>query len=188
MVWQPAAVGGAIGAATDVGMGFLEQMFAGKAADKAKNISRYFAKRKHQMEVHSLRRAGLNPILAAGRFGGATGPSVGHANVGSSGFSAGVGSALQAKRLIAELNNINMDTQKKEEEAYATATLGAKTRRESAILDETLNSAKAAAAAAKAEEEFWKSDVGKKMKKIDLFFRSLNPMTGAASSARSATR
>ena len=181
-------LGGAIGAASDIGGGFLSQKFAFDAADKSKNITRYFAKRKYQLETGALRRGGLNPILAAGRFGGTTGPSVGSSNVSSGSAAAGASSALQARRMVQELRNLEASEFKDYEAGAVSSAQAQNLTIERQILKENLNSAKAAAAAAKAEEEFWQSEVGKKMKKIDLFFRSLNPMTDAASSAKSATR
>ena len=184
MAWLDALVGGAVGGATDVGMGFLEQYFAGKSADKSKNLTRYFAKRKYQLETQALRRGGLNPILAAGKYGGTTAPSVGYANVGSGAAGAGVQSALAAKRLSSELKLLEAQTVKTWEESRAVSAHGWKEHFLSKIAEQDLNSAKAAAAAAKSEEEFYKSDIGKALRKIDLFGRAINPFMDATGSAQ----
>ena len=188
MAWLDALVGGAVGGATDVGMGFLEQYFAGKSADKSKNLTRYFAKRKYQLETQALRRGGLNPILAAGKYGGTTAPSVGYANVGSAAAGAGVQSALAARRLSAELKVLEADAMKRTEEGHAAGNLGALYRRQSEKTEYEIASAKAAAARAKAEEEFFKSDVGQKMRKFDLFMQSIKGSLQGATTAKGLVR
>ena len=171
---------GAIGAATDVGMGFLNQRFASGSADKAKNLQRYFNLQTPRQHVWGLRAAGLNPILAAGGKGSAGAPNVGHGSVGTGATSAGVGSALQARRLVAELENIEADTMKKHEERWRATAEGWNAHYRGKIAEQGVASAKAAAARAKADQELWDSEFGRTMRKIELFFQTINPFASSA--------
>lgn len=185
-------IGSAIGVAGDLGMTALNQHYAGKAADKSKNLTRYFALRQYSMAMKGLRKAGLNPILAAqrgiGGFQQMGAPSARAAgNIGST-VGQGVQSALAAKRLDAELKNINADTIKKEEEATTTATVGANNRLQNQIMTENLEAAKAEAASAKSAQEFFESKPGRLLRMLDLFGRSVNPFTSAVESGRRATK
>ena len=189
---SPIVAGSAIGVAGDVGMSFLNQKFANDAADKSKNLQRYFMLRQYKMAMRGLSKAGLNPILAAQRgISGVSAPQVtaakGAGNVGST-VAQGVNSALMAKRLNAELKNIEADTIKKEEEGTTTAVMGARGRLEQRIMQEKLEQEKAATASAKSAEELYKTKAGKALRWLDILGRSLNPFASATDSLSRSTK
>lgn len=98
--------------------GLFSNNSASKEAEKNRKWQEYMSNTSHQREVKDLRAAGLNPILSAGG-GGASTPSGNVAPVMDA-IGAGVNSANAARltsiakdKAVAEIQNINADTQKK---------------------------------------------------------------------------
>ena len=136
--------------------------------------------KKYRRAVTDLRAAGLNPILAAkgGISGGAVQPP------GAQGMHnpfEKISSALQLKKLDAEINNINTDTQKKSAEAMLADNIGAKTVQEFKIRRSQMESI---AASAKAHEslsslahEWNKSKLGRMSYAARKWMEGLLPFT-----------
>lgn len=93
--------------------GLLQQGTSAKMAREAMRFSERMSSTQHQREVVDLRRAGLNPMLSIN--GGASSPS-GVMGQAQDAVGAGVASAQEARRLSAELKNVNEDTTKKRAE------------------------------------------------------------------------
>lgn len=119
MAWQAA-----IPAVIAAGASFLGGRKANKLSREEAQRNRDFQERMsstaHQREIIDLRKAGLNPILSALK-GGASSPSGSMAQQRDVATPA-VNSALAARRLSADLENIKMDTWKKNQEGAESAT------------------------------------------------------------------
>lgn len=164
----------------------------------------------HRREVDDLRAAGLNPILSA-KHGGASSPTgaMGTAQniMGplAESVDTAVTTAQQIRRLDQELDNMkatehqtNQDTILKAQQEWATIEQAKKTTAErnlveqeeknskamEKILDENLQSAKAAAARDKSTEEFFQTDIGKIIRKLGIAGKELNPFIGSATSGK----
>lgn len=188
-----AAIGPLIGAGASA-FGVSKQNRAARAAAQAQmDFQRESMQNRWQWTVADMRKAGINPMLA---YQQGAGPALGGAtyqpqNVAGA-VPGAVNSALAARRLKADLRNlestnknIQQDTRLKKAQEQTTDNLGAKHVQEWNILRENLVSARAAAAADKHLENFYKSKFGQVMRNIGTVGRELNPF---ASSARSLTR
>lgn len=159
----------------------------------------------YQRAVQDMRKAGINPILAYKQGGasaasgasapgqsapGQSAPAASHASVDV--LSPAVASAVQARRVFAEVGNMeetnrNLKQQHnvlsaQEKEIAARTSL---TNMENMVKGEIYQSAKAHAAAAKTDEEFFKSKQGKFLRTIN---RYIEAFTGSMNSARSIGR
>ena len=160
----------------------------------------------YQRGMKDMRKAGLNPILAYQRGGATTpgGASIPANNVIGEAARQGVSTALQSERLDADLKavdatiaNVKEDTRLKAEQqklVKADVTtrqtqqnlndvVGAKTRVQWDIEKQNLTSARARAAADRTTEEFFNSEPGKWLKRLDLLGRAINPFASTAKAA-----
>lgn len=107
MVWPALIAGGAALAGT-----LLTNKASAKEADRANQFTEEQLKNRHQWEVDDLRKAGLNPVLSAGAA-----PSIGgSAKAEVQDIGEAVNSAMAAKKLSAELKNIQANTEKLQSE------------------------------------------------------------------------
>ncbi len=193
---DPGISGLAVGAISGIASAFGAQS-ANEAAERSvqKQIDFQRESRQHsyQWAMDDMRNAGLNPILAykQGGAGGAGGASFTPQNVLGAGVSsaqAGIQAGLNIKKVKAEIKNLNQNTAGRLEETYKTALEARNQIRIGEITEANVVSAKAQAESDKTKEEFYKTEVGKIMRRADLIGRSLNPFASATSSAASATR
>lgn len=138
----------------------------------------------YQRTMRDMRAAGLNPILAyqKGSGGAPSGGSVGtgsHQPIIGDNTSAknAIMNALQVKQIEASIKNLNMDTIKKQAEGYYTDHMAANALMTHKIMQENLTSAKAQASADKHAQEFFNTELGKRIKQLDLIGRGINPLT-----------
>lgn len=117
MVWDT-LVGGAIGA-----IGSLFDRETGEESqERQAAINERMYRHRYQWQMEDMRRAGLNPILSY-KQGAPTGPGVGgYTSDISGGMARGVATALQAKRLRSEIENIRADTALKDEQRTVATT------------------------------------------------------------------
>lgn len=135
-------------AAASVAGSVVGGVLASKEGQRARNWNERMAGRAHQLEVADLKAAGLNPILSAGTTG-ARFPTSPMSNI-PGGMEAGKASAIAAKRLAKELDNLTADTFNKNTSAENNIQ-SAKTGRsvelrnfaENVLLNQQANNAKA---------------------------------------------
>lgn len=193
-----------LGTAISAGASFLggqQQNQAAASSSKAANdFIREQMKNRHQWEVSDLRKAGLNPILSAGAAPSMGGAST--ANVPSNPMGEAVSTALQMKRLNADIANINAQTDATRQNTVKLASDTALNQalEYSATKDALLkaNSARAAAANAKViEAEIPRAEAqaqfDKKYGSAQIRYHSimdalnrLNPFVSSASEAKRA--
>ena len=150
----------------------------------------------YQRAVSDMKAAGINPILAY-KQGGASSPG-GASAAGisqpaasmapSDVVSPAVASAMAARRLTADVKNLeqtNVNLQEQQSNLRAERdrlqAVTSLTNIENKVKGEIYQSAKAAAAAAKTDEEFFKSKQGKFLRTIN---RYIEAFTGSMNSAR----
>ncbi len=177
----PSLIGGAFSA-----FGAKKRNEAARAAaERSMQFSRESMQNAYQWAVADMRAAGLNPMLAYQQGGAHAlgGTSYQPENVGAAGAIGGASaasSAIAARRTHAELKNVAADTKKKDSERNLNAMRSALTLKQEWLVDQQIHSAKAAATAAKIEEELLKTKAGKVLKNIDIIGRSLNPFARTA--------
>lgn len=94
-----------IGAGASLLGGFLARDASAKAAERQMDFQKDMSGTAHQREVADLRAAGLNPILSAtGGMGASTPPGASY--VAQDYITPAVGSALQAHKTTAEVDNL----------------------------------------------------------------------------------
>ena len=185
------------------GMGFIGGERTNEANARQAALNRDFQERmratQYQTAVEDMRKAGLNPILAykQGGAGSASGADYTPGNVGAaavSGASTATSSALAARAQDMQLENIAADTRLKESQDKTQAALqvqamaqanqansqsalneAVKTRTnvDTLISTENLQSAKAAAERAKADEAFYATPEGQALRTLDQVRKSI---------------
>lgn len=109
-----AATGGILGFAGSLYQDYRNR----KAVDRSQDWSAGMSNTSYQRAVRDLRAAGLNPMLAYGQ-GGASTPQGQMIGTDAPDVQGGISSAIQMKRLSAELENLAADTDAKSANAEA---------------------------------------------------------------------
>lgn len=184
MSWYDGGIGALIGGAFSAFGASRQNREAEQAAATQMAFQEKTLKNQYQWGMADMKQAGLNPILAykQGGAGSAGGSSYTPANVGQSatqGAQVAANSAMANRRLNAEVKNIEQDTYKKNAETFLNNSLGRNAVDNGLIIRENLHSARAAAAVAKEDKDFYESNTGKLMRWIDRVGTSLNPFTSS---------
>lgn len=111
-----------------------------KLAHRQMDFQQYMSNTAHQREMKDLIAAGLNPILTATGGPGASTPSGASANMENT-IGPAVNTALQSKRLRAEINNIDAQTRLANQQTATTYIAGTKGVTENQILENALKGA-----------------------------------------------
>lgn len=111
-------LGGAIGA---IGAHFDREAGEESQARQMAHQERMY-KHRYQWQMQDMEAAGLNPILSYKQGAPTSGSVGGYTSDYAGGLSRGVGSALAAKRLNAEIDNIKADTALKNEQGTVATT------------------------------------------------------------------
>jgi len=110
--WAPAVVGGAIG----LGSGLISSGLSMWEGDKNRDFQRNMSNTAHQRQMLDMQRAGLNPALS-GKYGGASQPSGGQANITMPDI---VNSAVSMASAGAQIKDTNAAAQLKEAQTLDT--------------------------------------------------------------------
>jgi len=172
---------------------------AKEASQRQMDFQKETLRSQYQWGMEDMRKAGLNPILAykQGGAGSASGADYTPGNVGAaavSGASTATSSALATRAQESQLENIAADTRLKESQDKTQAALqiqamaqagqatsqsalnaavGRRTDIDTLISMENLQSAKAAAARAKADEDFYNTPEGQALRTLDQVRKSI---------------
>lgn len=171
-------IGAGIGAISSAFGAKSQNKAAQEAAERQMAFQRESAQNRYQWTMADMKKAGLNPILAYKQGGGGTlgGSSYTPQNVGEAavrGASAGGSTAMAARRLTQELNLMGQEEYTKREQGDLFNRQARKADNEIKLLKQDYEIRKADVASAKAMEEFYRSEGGNLLRKVDLIMRSL---------------
>lgn len=193
----PAVIGGAVSAFGQASANAENR----RSTKEQMAFQKMMSDTQYQRGMKDMSKAGLNPILAykQGGAGGASGASYTAGNIGASAV-AGASSAQSTNRSVREQDlakqlmkqqvlqsgeNIQLTNQQAKTaveqrnlmRAQASTAIATANREnaQTAILGETLSSARAAGAMAESDEKFYDSDVGEGLRTINRVLTNLNP-------------
>lgn len=195
----PAIIAAGIGGIASAFGQMMANSEAKEASQRQMDFQKETLRSQYQWGMEDMRKAGLNPILAykQGGAGSASGADYTPGNVGAaavSGASTATSSALAARAQDMQLENIAADTRLKDSQDKTQAALQvqamaqagqansqsalndavkARTNVDTLISTEQLGSAKAAAAKALSDEEFYKTPEGQALRTLDLVRQSI---------------
>lgn len=175
-----------------IGGSFLSSAFQAKAARQSYKYTRDIARNQASWAVTGLKRAGINPILAAGGgvFGGGARPVSapsfpGAPDIGAS-LSRGVSSAIAMKKFNKEMELLRATIHR---EKAATGALTQQGGRDAATALRTVTEDKLLKTdlpRARADEALYKTPPGKSLRTIERIKNAISPWHGT--SARGASR
>lgn len=199
----PIIAAAALGGLASLAGGMMQNAAAEQASARQMAFQKETLQHGYQWATEDMKKAGINPILAykQGGAGSAPGASYSPVNVGAAavqGAQQATSSAKEASTLQTQLDNIKADTKLKQSQdvtqhaltnqANANSALAAANTRNVDVLTltglEHLQSAKAAAARARADQEILETDLGKAARQIGTIGREINILVPGGAPSR----
>lgn len=175
-----AIAGGLISGASSAFGASRANTAAQEAAQRQMEFQRESAQNSYQWAMADMKSAGLNPMLAYQRGGAAalSGASYTPQNIASGSAAAAgatISSALQLKRFKAELTLLQRQGDKTKADRDLASQQGMESFSREQLNKANLPAATSAATAARIDQKFWDSKLGKWVRYTDLFGRGVNP-------------